>query len=203
MVQPLQAAAPEEVELGKPLARQGLEAMEALRLVVRQDHVSSVQVAAGVRKVRGGCGRVAARCAQGVPGGASGSCLKARVAHYPFFFLPPPHPTHTSPPPNHAAADAAAAGTPGSGSLALLPGSQPLGAAAGDRRGGGAAVSDSAHVPVCGLWSVCRLVWPFSGCFYKRGRTEGCRGDEEEPPGRETLGGIGGAKGWKDEAAGS
>ncbi|KAI3431428.1 hypothetical protein D9Q98_004481 [Chlorella vulgaris] len=50
-LQPLQRAAPEDVELGKPLAAQGLEAMEALRLVVRQDHVSAVQIACGVRKL--------------------------------------------------------------------------------------------------------------------------------------------------------
>jgi hypothetical protein len=51
VLQPLQRAAPEDVELGKPLAAQGLEAMEALRLVVRQDHVSAVQLACGVRKL--------------------------------------------------------------------------------------------------------------------------------------------------------
>jgi hypothetical protein len=61
VLQPLQRAAPEDVELGKPLAAQGLEAMEALRLVVRQDHVSAVQLACGVRKVGG---RTAAAPAQ-------------------------------------------------------------------------------------------------------------------------------------------
>ncbi|KAL4440407.1 hypothetical protein ABPG75_003408 [Micractinium tetrahymenae] len=47
----LQKASPEDIELGKPLARQGLGAMEALRLVVRQEHVSAVQIACGLRKV--------------------------------------------------------------------------------------------------------------------------------------------------------
>lgn len=51
-LQPLQRGRPEELELGKPAARQGLEAMEALRLVVRQDQAAAVQVAAGLRKVR-------------------------------------------------------------------------------------------------------------------------------------------------------
>lgn len=49
--QHLQRASPEDIELGKPLARQGLGAMEALRLVVRQEHVSAVQLACGLRKV--------------------------------------------------------------------------------------------------------------------------------------------------------
>ncbi len=50
-LQHLQRASPEDIELGKPLARQGLGAMEALRLVVRQEHVSAVQLACGLRKV--------------------------------------------------------------------------------------------------------------------------------------------------------
>jgi hypothetical protein len=73
-LQPLQRAAPEDVELGKPLAAQGLEAMEALRLVVRQDHVAAVQVACAVRKVseeRGGAG---GRCSGGGDGRGAQPC---------------------------------------------------------------------------------------------------------------------------------
>lgn len=112
-LQPLQRAAPEDVELGKPLAAQGLEAMEALRLVVRQDHVSAVQIACGVRKVGGG-ERQAHSCMRGVShtGGHSGGWALRSVAEMSDLdwvaCLP-------------AAAVAHAAGAPCGGGMALVP----------------------------------------------------------------------------------
>lgn len=156
-LQHLQRASPEDIELGKPLARQGLGAMEALRLVVRQEHVSAVQLACGLRKVGplarraapplGMCTPVGALAGRhgSAPGPAAGSNLVAAACRAcplrsirPWGLgccglLPtvPAAPAGSQP---HcvrtllAGPHLAAAGAAGSGRLAVVPRSRQMGA---------------------------------------------------------------------------